>query len=315
MRAARTRRSSSSSARTHGAGVHRGHEKFGYECVKPMCEELLAFMDRHKFETLADSRKEPRLLHHACRPGARQAEEGRGPEAAGKVVKSDGEWTGDEFVKQSDALPANRAGPPMIRLAEKGDAAQIAAIYRPVLRGQPHPFLEAEAPGVAEVASRIEAILRKFPWLVDERDGVVAGYAYASRTARRTAGSPRSPSTSIPISMERASGAPHAELLGRGRRLPRFTVYRHPNPPGADSTRCLPTEALYRAVGSPGPARHGMVAMADLQPVVMPRIHAPNPRRLKMTQRPPFSPAPSSSAPRMASPETCRGPSTTSTAT
>ena len=28
--------------------------KFGYECVKPMCDELLAFMEKHKFETLAD---------------------------------------------------------------------------------------------------------------------------------------------------------------------------------------------------------------------------------------------------------------------
>ena len=34
--------------------VCTGVMKFGYECVKPMCEELLAFMAKHKFETLAD---------------------------------------------------------------------------------------------------------------------------------------------------------------------------------------------------------------------------------------------------------------------
>ena len=34
--------------------VCTGVMKFGYECVKPMCEELLAFMEKHKFETLAD---------------------------------------------------------------------------------------------------------------------------------------------------------------------------------------------------------------------------------------------------------------------
>src|ERR1022692_2343150 len=34
--------------------VCTGVMKFGYENVKPMCEELLAFMARHKFETLAD---------------------------------------------------------------------------------------------------------------------------------------------------------------------------------------------------------------------------------------------------------------------
>jgi dihydroorotate dehydrogenase len=34
--------------------VCTGVMKFGYECVKPMCDELLAFMEKHKFETLAD---------------------------------------------------------------------------------------------------------------------------------------------------------------------------------------------------------------------------------------------------------------------
>ena len=28
--------------------------KIGYECVKPMSDELLAFMEKHKFETLGD---------------------------------------------------------------------------------------------------------------------------------------------------------------------------------------------------------------------------------------------------------------------
>ena len=34
--------------------VCTGVMKHGYECVKPMCDQLLAFMARHKFETLAD---------------------------------------------------------------------------------------------------------------------------------------------------------------------------------------------------------------------------------------------------------------------
>src|ERR1700744_6569082 len=34
--------------------VCTGVMKFGYECVKPMCDELLAFMAKHKFETLED---------------------------------------------------------------------------------------------------------------------------------------------------------------------------------------------------------------------------------------------------------------------
>ena len=34
--------------------VCTGVMKFGYEHVKPMCEQLLAFMEKHKFETLSD---------------------------------------------------------------------------------------------------------------------------------------------------------------------------------------------------------------------------------------------------------------------
>ena len=52
-RPATTRRSSSCSARDT-VQVCTGVMKFGYECVKPMCDELLAFMAKHKFETLAD---------------------------------------------------------------------------------------------------------------------------------------------------------------------------------------------------------------------------------------------------------------------
>jgi hypothetical protein len=80
--------------------------KFGYECVKPMCDQLLAFMERHKFETLADFKG--RSLEYVTTHAElvrRQAERKAAKKAAPvKVVASDGEWSGDEFVKQSDAL-------------------------------------------------------------------------------------------------------------------------------------------------------------------------------------------------------------------
>ncbi len=87
--------------------VCTGVMKFGYECVKPMCEELLAFMAKHKFETLADFKGKSLdyFTTHADlvqRQTARKAAQKAA--AASKTVKSDGEWTGDEFVKQSDAL-------------------------------------------------------------------------------------------------------------------------------------------------------------------------------------------------------------------
>jgi hypothetical protein len=87
--------------------VCTGVMKFGYQCVQPMCDELLAFMEKHRFETLADfkGRSLDYFTTHAdlvCRQTQRKAE--RKAAAAAKVVKSDAEWSGDEFVKQSDAL-------------------------------------------------------------------------------------------------------------------------------------------------------------------------------------------------------------------
>jgi dihydropyrimidine dehydrogenase (NADP+)/dihydropyrimidine dehydrogenase (NAD+) subunit PreA len=91
--------------------VCTGVMKMGYECVKPMCEQLLAFMAKHKFETLADFRGKSLayftthadlVQKQAARKAAQKAAAASG--AGAKVVKSDGEWSGDDFVKQSDAL-------------------------------------------------------------------------------------------------------------------------------------------------------------------------------------------------------------------
>jgi dihydropyrimidine dehydrogenase (NADP+)/dihydropyrimidine dehydrogenase (NAD+) subunit PreA len=87
--------------------VCTGVMKFGYEHVKPMCEELLAFMTKHKFETLADFKGKSLdyftthadlVKRQADRKAAQKAA------AAKNVVKADGEWSGDSFVQQSDAL-------------------------------------------------------------------------------------------------------------------------------------------------------------------------------------------------------------------
>ncbi len=74
----------------------------------------------------------------------------------------------------------------MIRLATPADAPQIAEIYRPFCDGS-HVSFEIPAPDAAEMASRIEKINRRFPWLVSEIDGGVAGYAYASPHRERAA--------------------------------------------------------------------------------------------------------------------------------
>jgi L-amino acid N-acyltransferase YncA len=74
----------------------------------------------------------------------------------------------------------------MIRLATKDDAPQVAAIYRPFCEENAVSF-ETEAPDAAEMAARIEKANRRYAWLVDEADGVIAGYAYASPHRERAA--------------------------------------------------------------------------------------------------------------------------------
>jgi dihydropyrimidine dehydrogenase (NADP+)/dihydropyrimidine dehydrogenase (NAD+) subunit PreA len=87
--------------------VCTGVMKFGYEHIKPMCEQLLAFMEKHKFETIADF-KGKSLDYFTTHADLvkRQAERKAAQKAAAasKMVKSDAEWSGDEFVKQSQAL-------------------------------------------------------------------------------------------------------------------------------------------------------------------------------------------------------------------
>ena len=92
-----------------GAGtvqVCTGVMKFGYECIKPLREELLAFMEKHGFDTVADFRGKSLsyfTTHHDLvqrQAGRKAAREASGRKAGG----ADGEWSGDDFVRQSDAL-------------------------------------------------------------------------------------------------------------------------------------------------------------------------------------------------------------------
>ena len=73
-----------------------------------------------------------------------------------------------------------------IRLASAGDAAAIAAIYAPFVEADATSF-ETEAPSAAEMRTRIAETGVAYPWLVCDCDGVVAGYACASRHRARTA--------------------------------------------------------------------------------------------------------------------------------
>ena len=73
-----------------------------------------------------------------------------------------------------------------IRLSHPSDAAQIAAIYAPFCGDSPVSF-EVVPPSAAEMAGRIQKITGRFPWLVADENGAVAGYAYASPHRERAA--------------------------------------------------------------------------------------------------------------------------------
>ena len=74
-----------------------------------------------------------------------------------------------------------------IRMASTGDAAAIAAIYRPYVTDAVTSF-EIEPPSAADMAARIDAVLARAPWLVCAGDGgEPCGYAYASSHHERAA--------------------------------------------------------------------------------------------------------------------------------
>jgi dihydropyrimidine dehydrogenase (NADP+)/dihydropyrimidine dehydrogenase (NAD+) subunit PreA len=88
--------------------VCTGVMKFGYPIVREMKDQLLAFMEKHKFEKLSDFKGHSvqYFTTHADLV-ARQSQ----ARAAKKIeherkkgIRSDAEWAGDDFVKQTEAL-------------------------------------------------------------------------------------------------------------------------------------------------------------------------------------------------------------------
>jgi phosphinothricin acetyltransferase len=74
----------------------------------------------------------------------------------------------------------------VIRLATPADARQILDIYAPYIEDTSITF-ETEQPSVESFAERISSYLQNWPWLVCEKDGLITGYAYASRYRERVA--------------------------------------------------------------------------------------------------------------------------------
>jgi L-amino acid N-acyltransferase YncA len=88
-------------------------------------------------------------------------------------------------MSSMDSKPKNAASA-VIRLATERDAEQIAAIYAPNVSDTIISF-EFEPPTADEMRRRIELTLRRYPWLVCERQGWLLGYAYAGAHGSRWA--------------------------------------------------------------------------------------------------------------------------------
>lgn len=74
----------------------------------------------------------------------------------------------------------------MIRKVSISDAADICSIYNEYIIKTQITFEEV-ALSAEEMASRVSAITQNYPWLVDEEDGRIVGYAYASKWKERSA--------------------------------------------------------------------------------------------------------------------------------
>jgi len=96
--------------------VCTGVMKNGYGMVKPMIEELSGFMDEHGFSSIADFkghslqffRTHAELVEIQAEARARKKAAHAAKKAAeasdDKMIREDAQWTGDDFVDQSDAL-------------------------------------------------------------------------------------------------------------------------------------------------------------------------------------------------------------------
>ena len=73
-----------------------------------------------------------------------------------------------------------------IRVARGGDAGEIARIYRPFVESTIISF-ETVPPDPSQMADRLAATLPRYPWIVCEWEGRIAGYAYATTHRERKA--------------------------------------------------------------------------------------------------------------------------------
>ena len=73
-----------------------------------------------------------------------------------------------------------------IRPAKISDAKNLLEIYRPYVENSPISF-EYKTPSLIDFENRITNTLKTYPWLILEKEGEIAGYAYAAPYRSRCA--------------------------------------------------------------------------------------------------------------------------------
>jgi dihydropyrimidine dehydrogenase (NADP+)/dihydropyrimidine dehydrogenase (NAD+) subunit PreA len=81
----------------------------GYGMVKEMCESLLAFMEQHSFNTIDDFRGAsiPYFSTHADLVERQAKAKATAKARREGMIEKDAQWSGDDFVQQSDKLVSN----------------------------------------------------------------------------------------------------------------------------------------------------------------------------------------------------------------
>ena len=122
-----------------------------------------------------------------------------------------------------------------LRRAVLSDAARLVEIYGYYVEKTAISF-EYTVPSLEEFRGRMERIMRRYPYLVAEVDGRVAGYAYAgafvspqatysSAGVSRSASTPTDPKTQNTVSTTQAANStPQNTLLRYSRFFPFFIV-------------------------------------------------------------------------------------------
>ena len=74
----------------------------------------------------------------------------------------------------------------MIRIAEESDSNELLEIYAYYVEKTAITF-EYEVPSIKAFRERIHKTLKRYPYLVSEKDGRIVGYAYAGPLKERRA--------------------------------------------------------------------------------------------------------------------------------